>query len=106
VTAPLTDSQNSGIIDVVHRYLYDELKHYFMPKVKIHNHLIKRQKIRPYIIKGIGNQIERKGTQQLNKNYNDTIIYESNRYFVVYAFQEEQDDIITFIREMKKAVKK
>jgi hypothetical protein len=77
-----------------------------MPKVKIHKHLIKRQKIHPSIIKGVGNQIGKKGNQQLDKNYNDTIIYEDNRYFLVYAFQEEQDDVITFIREMKRAVKK
>lgn len=77
-----------------------------MPKVKIHKHLIKRQKIHPFIIKGVGNQIEKKTNQQLDKNYNDTIIYEDNRYFLVYAFQEEQDDVITFIREMKRAVKK
>jgi len=77
-----------------------------MPKVKIHKHLIKRQKIHPFTIKAVGNQIEKKENQQLNKNYNDTIIYEDNRYFLVYAFQKEQDDIITFIREMKKAVKK
>jgi hypothetical protein len=77
-----------------------------MPKIKIHHHLIKKQKIRPFTIKGAGNQIARKKNQQLNKNYNDTIIYEGNRYFLVYEFQMEQVDVITFIREMKKAVKK
>jgi len=77
-----------------------------MAKVKIHKHLIKKNKIRPFTIKAVGNQIEKKKNQRLDKNYNDTVIYDDVRYFLVYEFQEEKNDVITFIREMKRAVKK
>ena len=96
----------SSVTAILHSYIYDEIIHCFMPKVKIHHHLIKKQKIRPYVIKGVGNQIAQKKNQQLDKNYNDAYIYEGNRFFVVYEFQEEQGETITFVREMKKAVKK
>ena len=76
-----------------------------MPKVKIVDRLIKKHKIRPFIIKGVGNQIEKK-KQRLYKKYNDVALFENHRYFVVYEFQEEKYDIITLIREMKKALKK
>jgi len=77
-----------------------------MPKVKIKDRLIKKHKIHPFIIKGVGNQFEKQMGQRLYKKYNDTVKYETLRFFVVYEFQEEQEDIITFIREIKKAVKK
>jgi hypothetical protein len=77
-----------------------------MPKVKIQNRLIKRDKIRPFIIKALGSRFEKTNNQRLNKKYNDTVIYEDIRYFVVYEFQEEQDAVITLIREIKKVIKK
>jgi len=77
-----------------------------MQKVKIHHRLIKKNKIRSFTIKAVGNQIEQTKNQRLYKKYNDTVIYDGVRYFLVYEFQEEQNDIITFIREMKRAVKK
>jgi hypothetical protein len=77
-----------------------------MPKVKIHNRLIKKHKIRAFTIKAVGNPIKQTKNQRLYKKYNDTVIYDGIRYFLVYEFQEEQDDVITFIREIKRAVKK
>jgi hypothetical protein len=77
-----------------------------MPKVKIVDRLIKKHKIRPFIIKGVGNQFQKQNNQRLYKKYNDISLFEDHRYFVVYEFQEENDDIITLIREMKRTIKK